>query len=70
LRRYINAIFNAGWIHEVSLQVRDALKEYRFMSHRDVIEQDQVLMNLPHIADVWNYLQSELSRQQAHREKL
>ena len=40
------------------------------MSHRNVIEQNQMLMNLPHIADMWNYFQSEFSRQQAHYEKL
>ena len=48
----------------------DALEEYRFVSHGNVIEQNQMLVNLSHVTDVRNHSQAELSRQQAHRKEL
>ena len=52
------------------LKVRDALQKQCRMSHGDVIEQHQVLMNLPHIADMRNYGQPKLAGQKAHGKKL
>ena len=52
------------------LEMRDALEEYCFVSHGNVIEQNQMLVNLPHVTDVRNHAQSEFSRQQAHCEEL
>ena len=52
------------------LQVRDALEKQSFVSHGDVIEQDQMLVDLAHVADVWHYWQSELPRQQTDSEEL
>jgi hypothetical protein len=52
------------------LQVRDAFEKQQFVSHGNAVEQDQVLVDLAHIADMRNYRQSKLSRQQANRKKL
>ena len=52
------------------LQMRDALEKYSFVSHGDVIEQNQMLVNLSHVADVRNDSQAEFSRQKADREEL
>jgi hypothetical protein len=57
-------------IHEVRLEMRNALEEYRFVSHGDVIEQNQMLVNLSHVTHVRNDPQAELSRQQAYCEEL
>ena len=50
--------------------MRNALQKYRFVSHGDLIEQNQMLVNLSHVTHMRNDRQPELSRQQAHREKL
>ena len=39
------------------------------MAKRNVTEQSQVLMQLPHVADVRNHGHAELAGQQTHREK-
>ena len=52
------------------LQVRDALEKQSFVSHGDVIEQNEMLVDLTHVPDVWHYRQPELSRQQADGEEL
>ena len=52
------------------LKMRNALKEYRFVSHGDLIEQNQMLVNLSHVTHMRNDWQPELSRQQANRKKL
>ena len=36
------------------LQVRDALEKQSFGSHGDVIEQDQMLVDLSRVADVFH----------------
>lgn len=36
-------------------QVRDMLEEDLLVPHNDVIDQDQVLMDLPHVADMGNH---------------
>lgn len=45
------------------LQMGDTLEKYSFMPQRDVIEQHQVLVNLPHVANVRNDSQTEFSGQ-------
>jgi hypothetical protein len=50
--------------------MRNAFEKQQFVSHGNAVEQDQVLVDLAHIADMRNYRQSELSRQQANRKKL
>lgn len=54
---------------EVRLQVRDALEEGRLVSQGNMVEKNQMLMNLSHLAHVRNDSQAELLRQQAHRKK-
>jgi hypothetical protein len=51
------------------LQMRDALEEYCFMSQRDAVEQNEVLVNLSHVTHVGNDRQTEFSRPKAHRKK-
>src|SRR5258708_20598708 len=55
LRGHIDSVLDVSGIHEVSLKMRNALKEYRFMSHGNVIEENQMLMNLSHVTHVRNY---------------
>ena len=57
-------------MHQVVAQVGDVLQEDRVVTHGDVIEQHQVLMDLAHVADVRHHRQTELARHQAHCEKL
>lgn len=40
------------------------------MPHRNVIEQNQVLVDLAHIANMWHYRQPKLPRHQADRKEL
>ena len=70
MRAHVHAVFYLSRIHEVRLEVRDALEKYRFVSHGNVIEQNQMLVNLSHVPDVRNHSQPELSSQQAHRQEL
>ena len=36
-------------------QMRDMFEEDLLVTHGDVIDQDQVLMDLPHVADMGNH---------------
>jgi hypothetical protein len=40
-------------MNEMLPQMRNVLKKYHFMAQRNVVEQHQMLMELPHIPDVW-----------------
>jgi hypothetical protein len=35
--------------------MRDVLQKQWLMPHCDMVEEDQVLMNLPHISHVWHH---------------
>ena len=37
------------------LQMRDVLKEQNVVAERNMVEQDEVLMDLTHVADVGHY---------------
>ena len=47
------------------LQVRNVFQKQRFMPNRHVIEQYQMLMKLPHVANVRHDRNAEFFRQQA-----
>ncbi len=55
MRCHIHPILYANGIHEVRLEMRDALEEYCFVSHGNVVEQNQMLVNLSHVPHVRNY---------------
>ena len=40
------------------------------MANCDVVEQDQMLMDLPHVADMWNHRQVVFPRHQADCQEL
>ena len=52
------------------LQVRNMLQEKCLMSQRNMIEQDQMLMQLPHIAYMRYNRDAELAAQKANGDKL
>src|ERR1700691_2414190 len=63
-------VFDHGRIHEVPAQAGNVLKEDDRMAKRHVIEQDQVLVNLPHISHMRHHRHLVSPRQQADREEL
>jgi len=53
-------------MHEVFTQMRNVFEEDNFVPQRDMIKQDQVLMQLAHIANVGNDRHPKLPAQQTH----
>ena len=51
----VTAVRNRRRENEVTAQVRNVLQEGELMPQRNVIEQDEVLMHLPHVPYMWNY---------------
>ena len=49
----------------MAAQMRDVFQENRFVTQRDMIKQDQVLMDLPHIANMRHHRNTVFPRQQA-----
>src|ERR1700730_1052028 len=49
--------------------MRDVFEKLFWMADRDVVEEDKVLVNLPHVAHMRNHRNTELFRQQAHRDE-
>src|SRR5208282_6611733 len=70
LRRDVNSALDSRRMNEMFAHVGNAFEEHRLMPDRDVIEQNEVLVNLPHVADVRHHRQSEFPREQAHRDEL
>ena len=50
--------------------MRDVFKQKRLMIETDVVEQDQMLVNLTHITNVWNDRDMFFSRHQRDGDKL
>ena len=50
LWRGIDAAFHLRWMQEMLPQVRNGLQEDRFVTQRDMIEEYQMLVDLPHVA--------------------
>lgn len=50
-------------------QVRNVFKEQSLVAKRNVVEQDQVLMDLPHVADVGYYRKAKFAGEQADGDK-
>jgi hypothetical protein len=48
----------------------DVLEEEPFMPHPDVIKQDQMLVYLAHVADVWCNGEAEVACEEANGQKL
>src|SRR5437762_10467227 len=69
LRCPVNATANVRGKHKVLSEMGNVLEENYFVIERDVIEENQVLMQLPHIANVGHDRQAKLLCHQAHREK-
>src|SRR5947207_11843459 len=60
LRREIDAAPQRDRVDEVFLQVGNILQEHPVESESHVVEQHEVLMDLAHVAHVWDDLQPEL----------
>ena len=63
LWRAIDAVLHPRRVHEMFAQVRNVFQEERVVAQSDVVEKDQVLMNLAHVAHVRHNRQTELPRQ-------
>jgi len=48
----INAAFDLARMNKVFAQVRDVLQKNDFVTKRNMVEQNQMLVQLPHVADV------------------
>ena len=51
------------------LQMRDVFQEQSFVAQGDVVEQNQVLMDLPHVANVRYHREAKFASEQADRDK-
>ena len=54
LRRLVTAVRNRRGENEMTAQVWNVLQEGQFVSQRNVIEQNEMLVQLPHVAYVRN----------------
>ena len=70
MRGPIDAPFHGCRVDKMAPQVWDILQKYLVQTDADMVEQYQVLMNLPHIPNMGNDRNPEFLRQQAHRKKL
>jgi hypothetical protein len=57
-------------MHKVLAQMRDVFEKDNLVADRDTIEQNQMLMQLPHIADMRHDRNAKLAAEQAHNQKL
>src|SRR5690348_3787557 len=69
LRCAVNTAGDAARMHEMFSEMWDMLKKDNLMPERDVVEQDQVLVKLPHIPNVRNHRNAKLLAEQADRNK-
>jgi hypothetical protein len=69
LRRFVEAAADLRRKSEVVFQMRDMFQEDDLVVKSNVIEQDQMLVQLAHVANVGNYRQAQLFRHQADSEK-
>ena len=70
LRCFVEATAHLCGENEVIFEMRDVFEKDCFMIESDVIEEHQVLMYLPHVADVGHDWQTNLLGHQADGEKL
>src|SRR5438876_7447409 len=63
----VNAAGDLTRMHKVLSQVRDVLEKHNLLSECDVVEQDEVLVDLPHVTNVWDDRHAKLPAKQAHR---
>ena len=66
----IKTAVHLGGMDEVIAQMRDVFEEERGQFESDVIEENEVLMDLAHVADMGHRRHAEFSRQHAHRDEL
>ena len=66
----IDTVTHNGRVHKVVSEMGYVFEKEPFMSHPDVIKQDQMLVDLAHIADVWCNGEAEVPCEQADRQKL
>lgn len=66
----IHACFDAHGMDEVVAQVRDVFQKDGWQIQTNVVEQDEVLMQLSHVADMGHDRDAELLAQQTHGDEL
>ena len=57
-------------MNKVFAQVRDMFKKNNFVAERDVVEEDEMLMKLAHVADVRHDGNAKFARKQTDGDKL
>src|SRR5437667_11436450 len=65
----VNAAGDLARMHKVLSQVRDVLEKHNLLSECDVVEEDEVLVQLPHIANVRHDRHAKLAAKQTHRDE-
>src|SRR5690348_8266851 len=58
----INSVLHPCWVDEMLSQMGNVFQKQHFVPERNVIEQYEVLMNLPHVADMRNHAYGEFLR--------
>src|SRR5579883_814767 len=70
LRGLVDPVGHGCRMAEVLTQMRDMFEKESFMPHGNVVEQDQVLMDLPHIADMRHHRETVFTGKQAGGDEL
>ena len=70
MRRVISAFFYLHRINEVVSKMRDMFQKNRLVVQCNVVEQNQVLVKLPHVADMRYDRYTKLSAHHTHRNEL
>ena len=70
LGHLINTTFHSGGKLKIFPEVGDVFEEHLLKADRYVIKENKVLVNLAHVPDVRNHLESKLFRHQANQNKL
>ena len=69
LRGFVVTVAYAGGKYKMVAQVRDVFEKQNIVPKRNVIEEYQVLVQLPHIADMGHYRISQLLCQETYGKK-
>ena len=62
-------MFNLGGVYKMLLHVRNIFKKQSLVAKCEVVKQDQVLMDLAHVAHVGYHWEAEFAGEQADGDK-
>src|SRR5437868_2703032 len=63
-RRPVNTAGHVARMHEMLSQMRDVLEKDHFVTERNVIKQDKMLVKLSHVANMGNHRYAKLPAEQ------